>query len=79
LTASPKLAEIEAIYYLGRDRLFPECYEWRVDLAKKEHAAANAPKAEIAHLMLKTNFPTCVQSAAAKIGRLSLAERLARP
>lgn len=54
-------------------------YEWRVDRAKKEHAAANDPKTEIAHLMLKTNFPTCVQSAAAKLGRLSLVERLARP
>jgi hypothetical protein len=74
-----KLAEVEAIYYLGRDRLFPEHYEWRVDLAKKEHAAANDPKAEIAHLMLKTNFLTCVRSAAAKIGRLSLVERLAKP
>jgi len=75
---APKLAEIEAIYYLGRDRLFPEYYERRIDRAKKEHAAANDPKAEIAHLMLKTNFPTCVQSAAAKIGRLSLVERLAK-
>lgn len=74
-----KLAEMEAIYYLGRDRLFPEYYEWRVDLAKKEHGAANDPKAEIAHLMLKTDFLTCVQSAAAKIGRLSLVERLAKP
>ena len=76
---SDKLAEIEAIYYLGRDGLFPEYYEWRIDIAKKEHAAANDPKAEIAHLMLKTNFLTCVQSAAAKIGRLSLVERLAKP
>ena len=74
-----KLAEIEAIYYLGRDKLFPEHYEWRVDLAKREHAAANDPEAEIAHLMVKTNFLTCVQSAAVKIGRLSLVERLAKP
>jgi hypothetical protein len=73
-----KLAEMEAIYYLGRDRLFPEYYEWRVDLANKERAAANDPKAEIAHLMLKTNFSTCVRSAVAKIGRLSLVERLAK-
>jgi hypothetical protein len=74
-----KLAEIEAIYYLGRERLFAEYYEWRVDTAKKEHAAANDLKAEILHLMIKTNFLTCVQSAAAKIGRLSLVERLAKP
>jgi hypothetical protein len=74
-----KLAEIEAIYYLGRERLFAEYYEWRVDTAKKEHAAANDLKAEITHLMIKTNFLTCVQSAAAKIGRLSLVERLAKP
>ena len=40
---SDKLAEIEAIFYLGRDRLFPEFYERRVDIAKREHAAANCP------------------------------------
>jgi hypothetical protein len=73
-----KLAEIEAIFYLGRDRFFPEHYEWRVDIAKKEHVANNDPEVEIMHLMNKTNFRTCVQLAAAKLGRLSLVERLAK-
>lgn len=74
-----KLAEIEAIFYLGRDRLFSEYHEQRVDIAKKEHSAENDPEAEIIHLMDKTNFLTCVRLAAVKLGRLSLNERLAKP
>jgi hypothetical protein len=42
----------------------------------KEHAAAKDAQEEISHLMEKTNFLQCVQGAAAKLGRLSLAERL---
>jgi hypothetical protein len=75
---SDKLAEIEAMFYLARDKLFPEYYEWRVEIAKKEHAAAKDPEAEIAHLMEKTNFLTSVRLAAKKLGRLSLMERLAQ-
>ena len=66
---SDKLAEIEAIFYLGRDGLFPEFYERRVDLAKREHIAANDREAEIMHLMDKTNFLTSVRLAAAELGR----------
>jgi len=73
-----ELADIEAIYYLARDRLFPEYYERRVEEVKKEHLAAKDPKAEIAHLMDKTNFLNSLQLAASKLGRLSLAERLAK-
>jgi len=73
-----KLAEIEAMFYLGRDRLFTEHYEQRVDTARKEHAAANDPTAKIVHLMDKTNLLRCVQEAAKRLGRLSLADRLSK-
>jgi hypothetical protein len=71
-----ELAELEAIFYLSRDHVFPEYYEQRVEETKKEHAVENDPKAKIAHLMYKTNFLHCVQLAATKLGRLSLAKRL---
>jgi hypothetical protein len=73
-----KLAEIEAIFYLTRNRVFSEHYERRVEKVKKEHAAQRGPKAKIAHLMDKTNFLQCVQLSATKLGRLSLAGRLAK-
>jgi hypothetical protein len=74
--AGDKLAELEAIFYLGRDHIFPEYYERYVEKKKKEHAVANDPRGEIAHLMDKTNFLHCVQLSATKLGRLSLAKRL---
>lgn len=74
---SNKRAEIEAIFNLGRDGIFPEYYEQRVDRAKAEHAAEDDPEAEIEHLLDKTNFLACVQLASAKLGRLSLVVRLA--
>ena len=73
-----KLADLEALYYLARDRIVPEYYERRVEQAKKEHAAENSPIAEVAHLMEKTNLLSCLQTSATKLGRLALAERLAK-
>jgi hypothetical protein len=72
-----KLADLEAIFYLGRDHVFPEYYEQFVEDTKKEHTVENDAKAEIAHLMEKTNFLHCIQLSATKLGRLALAKRLA--
>jgi hypothetical protein len=72
-----KLAEIEAIVHLGRDGIFPEYYEAFVEEKKKEHAVENDAKSKIAYLMDKTNFRQSVHIAAPKLGRLSLASRLA--
>ena len=68
----------EAMFYLGRDRLFTEYYEQRIERARKEHVAADDPIEEIVHLMDKTNFLRCVQEAARRLGRLSLADRLSK-
>jgi hypothetical protein len=70
------LADLEAMFYLDRDRMFSEHYEWMVEYVLKEHAAAKGPTEQISRLMEKTNFLMCLQSAAAKLGRLGLAERL---
>lgn len=72
-----EIADIEAMFYLARDRIFPEYYERRVEQAKREHAAEKDPQAEIAHLMEKTNFLSCMQQAATKLRRPSLAKKLA--
>lgn len=70
------LAELEAMFYLGRDRIFTEYHENMISRILREHAAANDTKAEIMHLMQKTNFLQDVRDAAARLGRLSLADRL---
>lgn len=70
------LAELEAMFYLERDRIFAEYHESMIARVLREHAATNDTKAEIMHLMEKTNFLQCVGGAAARLGRLSLAERL---
>jgi hypothetical protein len=53
-----QLAEVEAMFYLARDRIFPEYYEQRIEKAQKEHAAAGDPGERIDHLISKTNFCT---------------------
>jgi hypothetical protein len=70
------LAELEAMFYLERERMFVEYYERMIARVRKEHAAAKDPQAEVLHLMEKTNFLHCMQGAAARLGRLLLAERL---
>ncbi len=70
------LADLEAIFYIERDRIFTEYYPQRVDQARKEHAVANDPEQEIRHLVEKTNLLQCLQRGAAKLGRPMLSERL---
>lgn len=62
------LAELEAMFYLERDRIFIEYHERMIARILKEHAAANDPQIEILHLIDKTNFLRCVQGAAARLG-----------
>ncbi|HWL05412.1 MAG TPA: hypothetical protein VNQ99_10835 [Xanthobacteraceae bacterium] len=70
------LAELEVMFYLGRDGGFVEQYEDRVERKQREHAAAGNSREEIRHLIQKTNLLQCVQVAAIKLGCLTLAERL---
>jgi hypothetical protein len=70
------LAELETMFYFGRDRFFVEYYEIAIERKRKEYAAANNLREGIRHLMEKTNFLQCIRRAAAKLGRSSLAERL---
>lgn len=72
-----EFADLEAIFYLGRDRWFSEHYEEYVDGVKKEYAVEPDPRVKIAHLMEKTNFLTAACEGLTKLGRLSLTERLA--
>lgn len=71
-----KLADLEVMFYLERDRYFSECYEELVSRKLKEHAAAGRPKEEIRHLLEKTTLLQHVRGSAKRLGRIKLADRL---
>lgn len=70
------LAELETLFYLGRDHFFVEHYEADTERSRKRHAVANDSRETICYLIAKGNFLQCLWGAAARLGRLSLAERL---
>ncbi|WP_284180179.1 hypothetical protein [Rhabdaerophilum sp. SD176] len=77
LRLSPEaLAELEAMFYGARDRVFVEYHDAMTERILKEHVVANDRQENIRHLIEKTNFLQCIQLGAARLGRLLLAERL---
>ena len=70
------VADLDAMFYLGRDRVFPEYYEEMIARNLRKLSTAAETQAAILHLMDKTNFLQCLQGAARKLGRLTLAGRL---
>jgi len=71
-----KLADLEVMFYLARDRYFSEYYEQEVAAKLKEHAAAGDPEAEIRHLLEKTSLLQHVRDSAKRLGRIKLANLL---
>lgn len=76
LLSAEQFAELQSLFYLGRDRLYAEYYEARVSRTIKEHEGISDKKEAVAHLLNKTNFLSMVESAARRVGRLNLAEKL---
>ncbi|TPI28304.1 hypothetical protein FJW08_21250 [Mesorhizobium sp. B3-2-1] len=74
--SAEKLADLEAAFYVGRDRIPCEYYEASVVRKLREHAVANNPRDEVRHLVVKTNLLQCLTIAATKLGRVTLAKRL---
>ncbi len=70
-----KLADLQTLFYMGRNRTPCEFYEREVEASLKELRVADLSIA-INHLMEKTNFKTALATAAAKLGRLQLAAQL---
>lgn len=51
-----EFADAETIYYLARERAYPELYEKRLELKKAEFKARDDYRQEVHDLMGKTNF-----------------------
>lgn len=71
-----ELADLEVVYYLGRNGGFPERYEQLLALTKREHAVANRPQHTAHHLLSKTNLLTCFARGARRLGCPRLADSL---
>jgi hypothetical protein len=73
---SDEVAELEALFYLGRDKYLPELFDARVAQIKRKQAADPDLPEQIRHLIDKTNLLQCLQTGAKKAGRLGLAKQL---
>ncbi|MFK4678127.1 DUF3775 domain-containing protein [Bradyrhizobium diazoefficiens] len=73
---SDDVAELEALYYLGRDDYLPELFDDTVARIKLKQAAEQDLREQIRHLADKTNLLMCLQTGARKAGRLALAKQL---
>jgi hypothetical protein len=71
-----EVADLEALYYLGRDGYFPELFEAKVAQVKRKQAALRDLPEQLRRLIDKTNLLRCLQIGAGRAGRLALARQL---
>jgi len=71
-----QLAELQAIYYFGRDKLFPERYEEYVESVRQQHKPNRGPAEQISRLIHKTNFLIALKQGLPRLGRPSLSAQL---
>jgi hypothetical protein len=74
--SADQLADIQAVFYIGRNREYAECYEAKVENTKRRHAVESDLRKLIADLLDKTNFLSGVQQAITRLGRLKLSQKL---
>lgn len=68
-----EFADAETVYYLGRDGVFPELYEPRLESKKREFRARNNFRQEVRDLMSKTNFRRHFVEGLRSVGRINFA------
>jgi hypothetical protein len=71
-----EVADLEALFYLGRDGYLPEQFDNKVAQVKRKQAVLRDLPEQLRHLIDKTNLLQCLQIAASKAGRLALAKQL---
>jgi hypothetical protein len=70
-----EIADLETVFYIGRERLFSETYGERLKATLKEHCLANLAS-EVHHLMTKTNLLDALARGIEILGRRRLAAEL---
>jgi hypothetical protein len=71
-----EVADLEAIYYIGRDGGFSEEYEGYLESRRKEHCVGGRVAEGVDYLMAKTDFLICIAAGIARLGRPSLSSQL---
>ncbi|MBP2444979.1 DUF3775 domain-containing protein [Rhizobium leguminosarum] len=71
-----EIAEIRALFYLGRDPYFTEFYEDAVRDCRKQPELASNPGGYLSRILNKTNLLTCLQRSTQRLGRLALSTKL---
>ncbi|MFT3673523.1 hypothetical protein [Aestuariivirga sp.] len=71
-----QLAELEVMFYLGRDNWFVEIYEVEIEKRAALKTEGKDRREKMRHLLLKTNFLSCITVAVARLGRRTLSEKL---
>lgn len=69
--STAEIADLQTIYYIGRDKLYSERYETMVTSA--HHSVRDAPKEALRHVMSKTNMVTAVMEGLSILGCSGLA------
>lgn len=69
-------ADLEALFYLGRDGYFPELFDERAARIRERLSHEADMKEQIARFLDKTNLLKCLQHGARWAGRLALADNL---
>ena len=72
-----ELADLETIFYIGREHWFGEMYEEHLERTLLEYRAQDQRERGLSHLLDKTNLLHGVIQGCENIGRPSLARRLA--
>lgn len=70
------IADLDAIFYTGRERLYSEWYETNVARALREHDLERDDSNALEHLISKTNLFKCLVRGLTILGRRELAENI---
>lgn len=76
LLSREELADIEALFYIGRDRLYGECYERRVATALESLGVSPSLDEGIRHLMSKMNLLDGISAGLRAVGKPCLSQRV---
>src|SRR5262249_17784361 len=71
-----EIADLETIFYIGRDAFPCEFYEKRLTTALRRQAVRGEVAASVNHLLSKTNLLEALARGAEILGRRNLAARL---
>jgi hypothetical protein len=71
-----EIDDVEAIYYIGRERWFCESYAERLEAAREQRLSSGDLPVKVNHLMTKTNLLECMACGIEILGRRRLAAQL---